>query len=196
MSDRPLVFLDLDGVVVDFLGGVCRCLGRDPSTLPTGTYDLPTLFNTSWERLDAHIRPYSFWYDLEPMPYAKEIVEILRTVGDVVVLSSPWPQSSASHVAKLDWCERRLGIPHSDVILTPCKHLLAAPGRLLVDDHHGNCEKWSSLGGHAIHMPCHHNKDTVRQIGHSTLCHLAICLEQMLATEAEGKRRRVQSQRN
>lgn len=196
MKTRPIIFLDMDGVVVDFLGGLCKCFHRDLTSMPTGIYDLPTLLNLPWEKIDGEVDCYEFWYGLRPMPHAKEILELLRTVGDVVILSSPWPQSTTSHRAKLDWCNDKLGVPYSDVILTPHKHLLAAPGRVLVDDCLANCTTWSELGGHAIHMPCHHNRDTVQQLGHSNMSHLAIRLTQMLAIEAMRSHSHAQSQRN
>lgn len=196
MKHRPIIFLDLDGVVVDFLGGVCKRFNRDLSSLPTGIYDLPTLLGLPWATVDHEVNDYQFWRNLNALPKAKEILELLRTVGDVVILSSPWPQSWASYKAKLDWCEEVLGVPHSDVILSPMKHLLAGPGRLLVDDCLGNCNKWSEQGGYAIHMPCHHNADHLMMIGHDPLCHLAFSLERMIWHIDETERRSKISHRN
>jgi hypothetical protein len=33
------------------------------------------------------------------------------------------------------------------------KHLLAGPGRLLIDDHPGNCHDWNESGGVSILFP-------------------------------------------
>ena len=141
VADRIQVFIDLDGVLADFLSAACVRLGRKLDELPTGTYDLSRLFEMSWADIDAKIgRDYEFWRHMPAYLWAKDVVALLRKaqtdgiVSDIFVLSSPWQQSPECHKAKLEWCDVVLGIPTSDVILTPHKELRAAPNRLLIDD--------------------------------------------------------------
>ncbi len=158
-SVRPSIFLDLDGVCCDFLSGLARLYSRKLADLPVGIYDLPALFDTTFEDVDARIRgSENFWLGLSPYPHAKQLVQYLQQVGDVFVLSSPWPQDAESHAEKLIWADNNLGIPHDRVILTPHKSLLAAPGRILIDDLMSNCRAWVEHGGDAVHFPTHHNQ--------------------------------------
>lgn len=177
---KPLIFLDLDGVCCDFLSGVARLFGHESlDDLPVGEYDLAKLFNTTWPDVDLRIREsvFPFWLNLKPYPWTKKMVRLLQEMGEVVILSSPWPQDSECHRQKLLWVDRELGIPHSEVILTPHKHLLAAPGRLLIDDRIDTCQEWAMLGGAAIVFPAHHNRDQIECLGGDPFFHLVAALD-------------------
>jgi 5'(3')-deoxyribonucleotidase len=68
------------------------------------------------------------------------------------ILTSPGKQSHA-YSAKVEWCRRRLMAHEHQVIVTKHKPLLAAPGRLLIDDNPENCKNWMVHGGTAILWP-------------------------------------------
>ena len=189
VADRIQVFIDLDGVLADFLSAACVRLGRKLDELPTGTYDLSRLFEMSWADIDAKIgRDYEFWRHMPAYLWAKDVVALLRKaqtdgiVSDIFVLSSPWQQSPECHKAKLEWCDVVLGIPTSDVILTPHKELLAAPNRLLIDDLRSHCEDWSERGGYAIMFPCYHNTDQMWTFSSDPFIHFSVALACTIVT--------------
>lgn len=194
-ADRIQVFIDLDGVLADFLSAACVRLGRKLDELPTGIYDLARLFEMPWADIDAKIgRDYDFWRHQIPVyPWTHRILTMLRdaqqegTIGDFFILSSPWSQSTECHRAKLEWCDVNLGVPHSDVILTPHKHLLAGPNRLLVDDLPSHCVEWCRCGGYAITFPCHHTNGRLRTLSPDPFIHLVLALASLIEVHATSK---------
>lgn len=191
-ADRLQVFIDLDGVLADFLTGACSRFGRKLDDLPTGVYDLSQLFGLPWAEIDAVIgRDHDFWRNLPSYPWTKSVMNLLReaqidgAIGHVFVLSSPWQQSPECHKAKLEWCDAHLGVPTSDVILTPHKHLLAGPDRLLIDDLPSHCETWCRSGGYAIIFPCHHTTGRLQTFSPNPFIHLALALAHITARHAE-----------
>lgn len=194
-ADRLQVFIDLDGVLADFLTHACARFGRELSELPTGIYDLARLFEMPWAEIDAQIgRDYTFWRHVPTYPWTKNVITMLReaqtdgVIGDLFVLSSPWQQSPECHKAKLEWCDVNLGIPTSDVILTPHKGLLAGPNRLIIDDLPSHCEEWCRRGGYAITFPCHHTNGRLQMFSPNPFIHLALALAHVTAMHAETKK--------
>jgi hypothetical protein len=55
---------------------------------------------------------------------------------------------------KLDWIHRVMPAwTHHQYAITPCKHLLARPGALLIDDHEDNIRRFENEGGHGALVP-------------------------------------------
>jgi hypothetical protein len=203
VADRIQVFIDLDGVLADFLTHACARFGRTLNELPTGVYDLSRLFGMPWAEIDARIgRDYDFWRHVPMYPWTKNVITLLReaqtdgVIGDLFVLSSPWQQSPECHKAKLEWCDANLGIPTSDAILTPHKSLLAGPNRLLIDDLPSHCEEWCKRGGYAITFPCHHTKGRLQTFSVDPFIHLAIAMARINAVFNESKTRAHHVSRN
>lgn len=182
MNPKLDFFLDMDGVLCDFAGGLARRYRKKMSDLPTGVYDMSKLLGTTFEEIDDQIKgDYMFWRELKPYPRASQVLHLFQSVGQVKILSSPWPDSICCYTAKLDWCQEELGFNPSDVILTPHKYLLAGPNRVLIDDRHDLCEQWVSWGGlGAIVCPAHHNSDQVQLIGKDSYDHLSYYLHLLL----------------
>lgn len=177
-ADRLQIFVDLDGVLANFLQQICLQFNRDLDQLPVGEYRLERLLGMPWTEIDATIgRNHQFWASIPEYPWTRKVLPVLREYGDVFILSSPWQQSAECHKAKLEWCDRVLGVAMSDVILTPHKHLLSAPGRVLIDDCAENCQRWSNRGGHAVVFPCHHNRNTLVGLHPDPFIHFLLAID-------------------
>ena len=91
-NTKPIVYIDMDGVLVDFESGVNK---QSAETLKrfTGEYDnIPHIFSM-----------------MNPIPGALEAVEQLRYAYDLYVLSSsPWHNSTAPS-DKLAWIKHYFG---------------------------------------------------------------------------------------
>ena len=115
-STRPRLFLDMDGVLVDFDSAVARLSPEDHSTY-AGHYDeVPGIFSR-----------------MDPMPGAIEAWHRLDELYEIYILSTPpWGMPEAWS-AKRRWVDEHLGeIGHKRLILTHRKDL--AIGDYLVDD--------------------------------------------------------------
>lgn len=144
------VYLDMDGVLVDFLGGVERVFNTKlhPS-IPMHTH-IGLSLKDFWDRLDGK----DFWVNLNWAENGKEILNTcIKTVGkeSVYICSAPTldPQSAAG---KLEWLKENIpDIYYSRrYVFTPHKELLANNDSWLIDDNKSNIDKFNSRGGNGL----------------------------------------------
>lgn len=122
---KPILYLDMDGVLVDFLSAldkVPEAVRREYEGRPD---DIPGIFSL-----------------MEPMPGALEAVEKLRDKYDLYILSSsPWENPTALG-DKLAWVKRYFGGDgpentfYRKAIFSSVKHL--SRGDILIDDRTAN----------------------------------------------------------
>ena len=142
------IFLDLDGVLVNWVGGVIKLLnldigehlyeGWDDHLRHSGLSD-----GEFWAKLDADP---TFWYNLLPYDGAKEFYQELNQIAPVYICSSPSADYKC-HSQKIKWCVDHLGIMPNKVILMKDKHFLAKQDRALIDDAPHNINKFTKEGG-------------------------------------------------
>lgn len=161
MSIHPeiqTVFVDMDGVLVDFVGGVLKSHSLPLSTIKRfeGAYDIAAVLNMKprdfWRHLDEDRR---FWAELEPTPECFEIMARLESYfdrKDIYLLSSP-AISPDCFSGKAEWVAAHLPTYMNRLFLMNKKHFCAAPGRLLIDDSDTNVAKFKSAGGAAVLLP-------------------------------------------
>lgn len=152
------IFLDIDGVLADFAGGVCNLYGIDRDlayeSWPEGTYDVCDALGIDteemWMRIDA--RGVRFWEQLQPYPWAHEVFATCHEHGRVVLLTSPsyhW----TSAAGKVAWIQRHLGPNFRDYLIGPPKHACAHDRAVLVDDSESNVRAFTQHGGQGITFP-------------------------------------------
>jgi 5'(3')-deoxyribonucleotidase len=143
---KKIIFLDLDGVLVNFSGGLCKLLRVDPYGLEARTILKSSLpieggpFGTK-EEIDKAIQDagYDFWYNLKLNPWALNLIYTAEKYGEVFFLTSPGPYHAAAH-AKLDYIYDNFG--SRNYVLTEHKYLCAAPNHILIDDMDKNLDPW------------------------------------------------------
>ena len=161
------VYLDMDGVLVDFNRGVCKAFGRDdPST--------NWKFWENWDGITSKnisdICNIDFWLNLNWTPEGMSIEQIVREkfdrnsrtteATDIYLLTTPMP-NSYSYTGKALWVNKHIPIYNKRLIVTPApKSLLAGPDTLLIDDKDENIEEFRVAGGEAILCPRPWNKDS------------------------------------
>lgn len=160
-----ICFLDLDGVLVDFLAGACRLFNVDQEELfkrwPPGDFDCaipiagdPTSF---WERI---MDDDGFWDGLPEMSDAREILGIVEGKygrGNIYLLTAP-TSDPHSYCGKAEWVAEHLPEYHGRLHIGQHKHLCAGPGRMLVDDRDDNVDKFIRFGGWATLVPRRWNR--------------------------------------
>lgn len=165
MIDR--VLLDMDGVLVDFNGGVCEHFGK---TLP----DYP--FNPDVQKVqqDWNIEPhfgmtpaqlwdplgFDFWANLAPLPWYQDVVGLLEDhfgEENICLLTSPIRTAGAID-GKISWIRKHLPQYRRRFLVGPCKEFCAGPSHALVDDHSVNIEKFEDAGGRTFLFPAPWNR--------------------------------------
>lgn len=155
-------YLDVDGVLTDFMGAALRLHGRttadvyagDPSHWRWGVWGMLGLTAEAfWEPITS--AGAAFWRDLAWTPEGRDLVDVVEQVfgqPNVYLLTSP-SDDPYSLAGKTQWVKQHLPQYARQTIVTPAKHAVAAEGRLLIDDSDDNCAKWAKAGGRAILFP-------------------------------------------
>lgn len=155
-----MIFLDMDGVLCDFVSAAYRVHGKLfwPADYPRGLFACEQHIGCStaefWHKIDN--AGEDFWSNLEPYPWARDLVGELQEIDRVVISTSPsW--SPHCYSGKRKWLIK-MGLQRLDSMFGSSKYLMAQPGRILVDDAEHNIEPWRAAGGHAVIVPQPWNK--------------------------------------
>lgn len=160
MKNELAFYVDMDGVLCDFVGGVRELLACEEDVFiptdadwPKGEYDICNAAKITPKLMWTYIdKCPEFWERLAIMPEAIEMFSELQGIGRTFVCTSP--SLHASCVAgKLRWLQKLFGYPFRDYVFTTHKELLAHPNAILIDDHDQNCKKFVDCGGRAILYP-------------------------------------------
>lgn len=177
------ICIDMDGVLFDWVGGVCKLFGTSMETLVStgqwkaGEYETRTALNCTeseiWERIDKI--GMRFWSDLAPYDWHHELLKLCRSYAPTIILSSPSRAPSSLH-GKICCLQRHFG-GHAfrDFLIGPKKEFCARPGAVLIDDYDVNCEKFIKHGGNAIVFPRHWN--SAHELAGNPMAYVRTCLE-------------------
>jgi len=162
------LYLDMDGVLCDFVTGAFKALGiHHWETYMKQSEDLSTWAGKSneeiWDKI--HDLGVGFW-DLPKYEHSDFLVEWLTRLttsnnASLYILTDPGPYPEESIPGKLKWLEAYY--PHispKHVIFTSRKHLLSRRGALLIDDQLNNYNDFSRSGdGKSVWFrhPWHHD---------------------------------------
>lgn len=154
------VFLDLDGVLVDLVKGLCKYHQvvnplEDPKNY--GRYDIRHMIGVSQESFWG-VLDHDFWLDLDWTPFGPSILtEVLKYVPmeQVTILTAP---TGFPHCVdgKISWINKHL--PKFNYFVGRKKAVIAGFNKLLVDDHDDNVDEWVAAGGPAIQVPLLSNR--------------------------------------
>lgn len=163
-----ILLLDMDEVLVDFVGGACKVHGVCRSHMEhyrvSGTWDITDalgraktagmsgLSNTQfWNPI--HDAGVEFWENLEKLPWFEDVISWAESrFSEWYVVSAPSKETN-SYTGKVNWLKRELGRDFDRLFITPHKELLAARDRLLLDDRMSNLDSFKQQGGEAMLFP-------------------------------------------
>ena len=154
------IFLDLDGVLVDFVGGICKWFNKPyPYDSPEskGVWEIDQLIGITHGAFWAAFHDIQFWQDLSWTKDGNDILEAaVRYAGDernVYLITNPSAVSCVFY-GKAAWVNNRLGTSWLDrTIMVKDKSLLAKPKHILIDDNDDNVDKFFRAGGTALLIP-------------------------------------------
>lgn len=144
------IYLDMDGVIADWDGSVEKLVGKPRSEISK---------RQVWKAINK--KGFDFWANLDPYPWAMDLVMELKALGKVTICSSP-SHDPMSVGGKLEWLQKFFGRRNfRDFIFTPQKHLLSRRGDFLIDDREKHADSFSAGGGTGIlfPQPWNRNKD-------------------------------------
>ena len=158
-----VLYLDMDGVLVNFVGGVCRQLGTTEEELiarhsPPVPWDLPTLFGRSFSEIETKLDE-GFWENLEKYPWADELVEYVTGYfpnGVILCTSAGRPGTSFFHraaIGKSLWVHKHFPAFADSMVVCCQKWHLAGRGKMLIDDSTKQVLEFASHGGTAVLFP-------------------------------------------
>lgn len=153
MMDFEVVFLDMDGVITDFVEAAGLAVGH-PNHVPKQWNYFEALGMTQdqfWEHIDA--RGEDFWANLRPYPWFLSLYGAMQRQGRKVFIASTPSLARWSASGKIKWLRTHLTDTYQDYIFLADKSVLAGPGRVLVDDNERFCRAFREAGGQAVLFP-------------------------------------------
>lgn len=158
---RPRVFVDMDGVIVNFNKAVAPLLGLEYPTEPSvlGHYWSFEEYERKWSKTLSHpefidvLRGRDeLWSDMEFYWWAKRIIiQLTARQADWYILThcvdDPWcPYGKHWALTKHFGSE----IVKRTFMTFGTKHQMCRPGDVLIDDAEKNCVAWRQAGGVAF----------------------------------------------
>lgn len=147
---RPVVLLDVDGVLANFIEAslrVLRAVGVSAEHDDVTSWHLEdSLGLTNKQRgwlMEAWSEP-GFCSMIPPYAGAREGVDALREVADVYAVTAPMWSSPTWQGERTEWLVKHFAFDRKDVVSTHAKYLVA--GDVLVDDKPETVAKWRQWG--------------------------------------------------
>jgi len=161
------IYLDMDGVLVDLVRHTYRTVGI-PETLVDEAYESTDAWNGIYKTVaklhDPHFGEQDlykhwaklgqeFWASVPWTSHGKALFELCSHYAPVVLMTTPTIEPSCA-AGKMEWIQRNLPKDaQRRYALSPCKHHMAHPGALLIDDGPHNTSRFEEHGGSAILWP-------------------------------------------
>jgi hypothetical protein len=161
------VYLDMDGVLVDFCGAAMRAHGSQKDKLVAGQWHLEHGLGIGITEFWAKLQGHSFWEGLGWLPDGRAVFDAVAAwcgpTCPLWLLSSP-SDDIGSFSGKYAWLQRHLPEYRRRLILCADKAAaVSRPGALLIDDSDDHCKRWRGTfnrpGGESILLPRWWNSD-------------------------------------
>lgn len=157
---KPHILLDMDEVLVDFVGGACAAHGVTREWLEArrtlGQWAMNDLLDKSldefWEPI--HAKGIAFWQRLDPLPWLHDVVALISRYDPHWRCVTAPARGTACRMGKILWFAQHLGNRELErLLLINDKHVLAQAHHLLIDDREQNIEDFVEAGGDGIIFP-------------------------------------------
>jgi 5'(3')-deoxyribonucleotidase len=159
------VLLDMDGVLVDFVGAAIerlnKKLGRNITIKQLATdhqiWSIEKVYGISgnefWEIVEEG---HDLWCNLKPFLWADLLLAYCKTLGRVTICTSPSLSPNCA-AQKTKWLVDHFDLNNTGLMIGGRKDLMARHNNLLIDDSPTNIEKFTSKGGKGILVPSNWN---------------------------------------
>ena len=166
LPDCERVYLDVDGVICDFVGGMCKKYGKDPRLVREWD-GLLTVCGITFEEMQKDISDYQFIAGLDEYPWDLSAALCERYCWFHFA-------TAVDTGGRIRWIVSN-GYSYNETkdILDAAKHKYAKPGYLLIDDNEENIKKWEEAGGIGVLFPAPWNSRTNEAPHHQYYASLA-----------------------
>lgn len=172
-------FLDMDGVIADFMGSLCAAHGKTSPYVDSknlGTFDTEKIWGISDREFWAPVakNSYDFWKGIEKTHDADGIVAAVEEAfgrENVCILTAP-SKDPGSVPGKREWIARNYPQFNKRMIFATAstKQFMAGIDKVLVDDKDTNVDEFRKSGGAAVLVPRQWNEDYLLSV--NTLKHV------------------------
>ena len=134
------VLCDVDGILADFIGGICLCI---PWWQPERFTHFDMSPHMTPEEISFFNEAYNspgFCVGLDWYKGAKGMLESVKLMARVVALTAPGP-SNTWHAERIEWL--RGSIHPKDIIFADSKHKPLIRGDILIEDRLETANDWS-----------------------------------------------------
>jgi hypothetical protein len=147
MNDKPTIFLDMDGVLANFVKGYKDAFDRD--AYADDPFTIKQFCNSKPD----------FFRHLPVLDKGRELFELLKDDYKIVILTTPMDGMVFCKQDKVSWMRENFG--NYDIIFTADKADYATDeSSILIDDMDYNLKPFADAGGTAIDF----NKNNIQQI--------------------------------
>jgi 5'(3')-deoxyribonucleotidase len=151
-------FVDMDGVLADFVTGACQAHNR-PNPYLTRNFDaifnMEKVWNISMEEFWSPLNFDGFWLNLQKLPDADRIINLacaLFGTKNVCLLTAP-SQDHHCIPEKQAWVQKYYPELKNNMLFGSAKRFLAGEDRVLVDDRDENICNFINHGGNGVLVP-------------------------------------------
>lgn len=152
LPDCERVYLDVDGVICDFVGGMCKKYGKDPRLVREWD-GLLTVCGITYDEMQKDVANNAFIESLEVYPWEDYLWRDLERFDIATAVNTT---GRRCWLVDNDYCE----YSDTDNVFDPEKWKYAKPGYLLIDDNEENIKKWEEAGGIGVLFPAPWNSRT------------------------------------
>lgn len=162
MKNKKIIFLDLDGVLANFVKSAMKELNITDYYIPRGVRPIEKWggVNVSteqfWKAID--LGGEQFWENLDKYTWSDDLFRFCQLNGTTFFLTAPSRNPKCSS-GKMKWIKRNYPHMVGKTIMTKHKYLLAAPDRVLIDDTEDQIDSFVQWGGNGILFPQLWNRD-------------------------------------
>lgn len=143
VNTKPIILLDVDGVLANFAGAVQQLfedVGRQISIDRHDFTDALRANNTDHSHYVRRSSDPGFCYGISSFSGSVPFVEALRKIGDVVAVTAPLKHSRTWSFERRQWLVDHFQFDYDDIIFAKRKDLVV--GDFLVEDNYDNLASW------------------------------------------------------
>ena len=159
--NNPIIFCDLDGVLVDLLGQMSKDLNINISKLPDN--EIYNIIHNYFENKSEKFL-VKYWSELPQRKNCQTLWNAIKKYHPIILTAT----MANKHIAigKQKWCMKNLDNINKSQIF-PVEHskdkqLYAAKNTILIDDLEKNIKQFKNAGGKAILFK--NNKQTIEEL--------------------------------